>query len=94
MFKPSSKLKFINLIWEDIEDKELNEDELKVLDYFVRNISVGEILAVIEIKRMYGIDDPESVIRSLIEKGLLERGEGCYNLAPHLRRKVLGKIKV
>jgi len=66
---------------------ELNEEEIKILKYFIRNISVGEILTLLDLRRM-GISDPEYYIRRLTEKGLLERGEGCYNLAKELREEV------
>lgn len=65
----------------------LNGEEVKILTYFIKHISVGEILALIDLRRL-GIDDPEFHIRELISKGILERGEGCYNLAKELREEV------
>ncbi|AAY80879.1 PolB1-binding protein PBP2 family protein [Sulfolobus acidocaldarius] len=56
------------------------EDELeKAKKYFQNVVSVGEILAVRELKAL-GISDPEKVINKLIELGFIEKGEGCYNL--------------
>lgn len=64
----------------------LSRDERVALVYFLENVSVGEILAVRELRAKYGLRDAERVLGSLIAKGLLERGEGCYNLAPDLRK--------
>jgi len=66
---------------------ELSDEEKKVLNYFIKNISVGEIIAEKEL-RLEGIKDPRRVIRMLIEKGLLEHKEGCYNLSKDLREEV------
>ncbi len=72
---------------EEIEQirKSLSEDELKVFDYFLRNISVGEIIAVRELQYRYKVEKPLEVIFRLINKGLIEKGEGCYNLSKELR---------
>ncbi len=63
----------------------LSEDERKVFEYFLQYISVGTIVALKELKALYGIEDPLKVIRALIEKGLLERGSGCYSLSQEIR---------
>ncbi len=65
----------------------LSDEERKVLNYFMKHISVGEIIAEKEL-RLEGIKDPREVIRKLMEKGLIERGEGCYNLAKNIREEV------
>ncbi len=65
--------------------RELGVEERKVFDYFLQHISVGEIIALRELKLRYGIEDPLSVIVKLIDKGYIERGEGCYNLARKYR---------
>ncbi len=72
---------------EEIEQirKSLSGDELKVFDYFLRNISVGEIIAVRELQYRYKVERPLEVIFRLINKGLIEKGEGCYNLSKELR---------
>lgn len=49
------------------------------IKYFKNVISVGEIIAVRELKAL-GIKEPELVIAKLIEMGIIEKGEGCYNL--------------
>lgn len=67
----------------------LNEEEKKVLRYFLQNISVGIIIAVRELKALYKVQDPKSIIRNLIDKGLLEQGYGCYNLAKRLRKALI-----
>lgn len=64
---------------------ELSDDEKRVLEYFIQNISVGTIISLRELKALYKIVDPKIVIRNLIDKGLLEQGYGCYNLAKPLR---------
>ena len=65
--------------------RKLTREEKIVFDYFLKNVSVGEILAIRELSAIYKIENPEQVINSLIAKGLLERGSGCYNLAKELR---------
>ncbi len=62
----------------------LRGEERRVYEYFVKNVSVGDIRAVMELERM-GMRDPRSIIERLIEMGLLERGLDCYNLAKPLR---------
>lgn len=64
----------------------LNSDELKVFMYVWDNISVGEIVFERDLARIYGVRKPLLVAIELREKGMLERGEGCYNLPPWIRR--------
>ncbi len=66
----------------------LSDEERRVLEYFIKNISVGEIIAEKELK-LFGVDDPLKVIRNLIEKNLIEHGEGCFNLSKEIRKIVL-----
>jgi len=72
---------------EDLREiyRKLTHKEKIVFDYFLKNVSVGEILAIRELSAIYKIENPEQIINSLIAKGLLERGIGCYNLAKELR---------
>ncbi len=63
----------------------LNEEERKVMQYFIKNLSVGEILAVKELRLLYNIDRPEKILDSLIIKGLLEKAPGCFNLSKRVR---------
>ncbi len=78
---------------EEIEQirRRLSGDMLKVFDYFLRNISVGEIIAVRELQYRYKIDKPLEIIVRLINEGLLEKGEGCYNLSKGLRELLWSK---
>ncbi|MEM1645794.1 MAG: hypothetical protein QXL96_08020 [Ignisphaera sp.] len=71
----------------------LSEEEKKVLRYFIQNISVGGIIALRELKALYKVQDPKTVIRNLIDKGLLEQGFGCYNLAKSLREALFKLIQ-
>lgn len=71
----------------------LSEEERKVLKYFIQNISVGSIIALRELKALYKVQDPKVVIRNLIDKGLLEQGFGCYNLAKSLREALFKLIQ-
>lgn len=87
--------------------RELTKLEKLVLDYFIRHISVGEIIAVIdlreEVKRLRDpemvseFDDPviemeiNKAIARLVEKGYLERATGCFNLCERLRRRIIEK---
>lgn len=73
----------------DLVPSDLTKTELEVLEYFLRNISVGEIIAIKELRLIYKIDDPVPIIEKLIQRGLIERGEGCFNLS----RKLLEAIK-
>ncbi len=57
-----------------------SEKDIKIaIEYFKANLSVGEIIASIELKAR-GVSNPESTISKLLEMGIIERGEGCYNL--------------
>jgi len=67
----------------------LNEDERKVFEYFVINVSVGSIAAIRELSSLYKVRNPREVIRRLIELGLLEQGSGCYSLSKKLRDALL-----
>ncbi len=71
--------------------KKLSGDMLKVFDYFLRNISVGEVIAVRELQYRYKINKPLEIIVRLINEGLLEKGEGCYNLSKELRELLWSK---
>lgn len=80
----------------DVSDEELrkvidslNHDERVTLDYFVRNRSVGELLALRELRGLYRVKDPAKTLGRLVELGLLERGPGCYNLS----RRVIEFLK-
>ncbi|QGR19441.1 PolB1-binding protein PBP2 family protein [Stygiolobus azoricus] len=57
-----------------------SQDDINIaIKYFKNVISVGEILAVRELKAL-GVKEPEATIAKLIEMGVIEKGEGCYNL--------------
>jgi len=47
---------------------------------------VGEILAYKELLAL-GIKSPEIVITKLLEMGVIEKGEGCYNLVKEPTKK-------
>ncbi|BCU67160.1 hypothetical protein HS7_05970 [Sulfolobales archaeon HS-7] len=58
----------------------VSEKDIEIaIRYFRGVLSVGEILAIYEL-RAAGIKEPEKVLGELIRKGIIERGEGCYNL--------------
>ncbi|NPA05103.1 MAG: hypothetical protein GXO09_03295 [Crenarchaeota archaeon] len=63
----------------------MTAEELKAFGYIWDNISVGEIIYERDMFRHYGIEKPHVVARRLRELGVVERGEGCYNLARWLR---------
>ena len=65
--------------------KGLTPEERKVMEYFMNYLSVGELIALRELRSM-GIRKPEEVIADLLEKGLLEKGDGCYNLPKEFRK--------
>ncbi len=64
--------------------EQLTGDERTVMSYFLDNVSVGDIRAVLELEKKK-VKEPEQVIARLIQMGLLERGRDAYNLAPPLR---------
>jgi len=72
-----------------------SSDEIKVFSYVWDNISVGEIVFERDLNQIYGVRKPILVAVSLREKGVIERGEGCYNLARWLRplRKKIGNFQ-
>jgi hypothetical protein len=72
--------------------EELDPQERMVFEYFKKNMSVGEILAVKELRLLYKLEDPLKVIDSLIRKGLLEKGVGCINLASSVREMLKRRI--
>ncbi|MCY0874471.1 MULTISPECIES: PolB1-binding protein PBP2 family protein [Acidianus] len=56
------------------------EKDIEIAEkYFRKYISVGEIIAVRDLKAL-GVKDPEKVIVELMNKGIIEKGEGCFNL--------------
>ncbi len=71
----------------------LTGDKRRVYEYFVKNVSVGDIRAEMELSKL-GVRNPGDVIEELIEEGLLERGVDCYNLAYPLRRYYASKRQV
>lgn len=68
--------------------RSLTNEELTVLKYFMKYRSVGELLAIRELKALYGIQEPVRVINRLVDKGLLTRGLGCYNIAQDVLKYV------
>lgn len=70
-----------------LKNIEITNEEKIVIYYFVKNISVGEILALKELRAL-GVKNPSQLIRRLMVKGILEKGEGCYNLAKNIREEV------
>uniref|UniRef100_A0A7C2VBR1 Uncharacterized protein n=1 Tax=Ignisphaera aggregans TaxID=334771 RepID=A0A7C2VBR1_9CREN len=73
--------------------RNLTDEEKKVLKYFLQNISVGSIISLRELKSLYRVQEPKNVIRSLIDKGLLEQGYGCYSLAKSLREALFKMLR-
>ncbi|MCS7128476.1 MAG: hypothetical protein N3E36_05040 [Sulfolobales archaeon] len=75
-----------------------------IVEYFIKNISVGELIAIIELRElvkssknrdiMGEVDDAiierniSKALSELVQAGFLERAEGVYNLASHLRNEV------
>ncbi len=67
----------------------LSDEERKVFEYFLTNISVGSIVALRELSTLYKIKNPKEIILRLVEKGLLEQGSGCYSLSQVIRDLLL-----
>lgn len=88
--------------FEDI--KKLPKLHRLIMDYFLKYISAGELVAIIEIREQVKMSrDPELVpefddiiiereisraLAYLVEHGFLEHKEGCYNLAEHFREEL------
>ncbi|MEB3844486.1 MAG: hypothetical protein LRS48_02240 [Desulfurococcales archaeon] len=70
--------------------KRLGDDERRVLSYFMKNVSVGDIRAVLDLERL-GVKNAETIIERLIDLGFLEKGTDCYNLSKPLRVYVFRK---
>ncbi len=99
--KPKPSLK-------DIE--KLSKLEKIIMDYFMKYISVGEIIALVELREILkNLDSSEiniekddviieitisKTLANLVEKGFLEHEEGCYNLASHLREELKKKSEM
>ncbi|MCE4614788.1 MAG: hypothetical protein F7B60_04590 [Desulfurococcales archaeon] len=66
----------------------LKGDHRLAMKYFLTYRSVGDLLAIKELKEKYGINEAEDVILDLMNMRLLEKGEGCINLPSPLRRYV------
>ncbi|MCS7108009.1 MAG: hypothetical protein NZ911_01230 [Sulfolobales archaeon] len=62
----------------------LTKEESITLNYFIRYRSVGELIALKELRALYGIQEPSKIINKLLYKGLIERGIGCYNVSSNL----------
>ncbi|RLG77576.1 MAG: hypothetical protein DRO12_01875 [Thermoprotei archaeon] len=67
----------------------LSEEERKVFEYFLINISVGELICLRELRLYYKVNDPRRVLQELVDKGILERGTGSYSLSKPLRDALL-----
>jgi hypothetical protein len=63
-----------------------DSSEIKAFAFVWDNISVGELLLEQHLATVHKIKRPSQVIQRLREKGVIERGEGCYNLPRWLRR--------
>ncbi|PUA33716.1 MAG: hypothetical protein B7O98_03245 [Zestosphaera tikiterensis] len=66
----------------------MDEDQLKTLKYFCRYRSVGDLLAYRELKALYKVKDPVKTIASLVELGLIVKGQGCYSISKDLLEKI------
>ena len=62
----------------------LTEEEKKVVQYFLTYKSVGDLIVLRDL-RLKGIEKPTRVLESLIQKGILVKGEGCYSLSKEFR---------
>jgi len=71
--------------------EKLNDIEKEVMKYFVSNVSVGDIRATLDLKAK-GIDEPEKIMAKLVKEGLLEKGDGCFNLTEKLRPTSIRKM--
>ncbi len=66
--------------------KGLDPELRTVLKYFIRYRSVGELIAIRELRGLYRIEDPAKCIGKLVDLGLIERGMGCYNISKRVLR--------
>lgn len=68
--------------------RNLSNEELVALRYFIKYRSVGEILAIREL-RSSGLKNPSKVLARLISLGLINQGTGCYTIS----RELLDAVK-
>ena len=62
----------------------LTTEERIVVQYFLAHKSVGDLVLLRDLE-LKGIKKPIRVLESLLEKGILEKGEGCYSLKKEYR---------
>ncbi|MEB3779873.1 MAG: hypothetical protein GSR85_06555 [Desulfurococcales archaeon] len=62
----------------------LSRDERETLNYFLENLSVGDLRVLSELKAR-GVRDPIRVLIRLLEEGFIYKAADCYNLAKPLR---------
>jgi len=62
----------------------LTKEERIAVQYFVSFKSVGELIALRDLN-LKGIKRPTLVLDSLVKKGIIRKGEGCYSLAKEYR---------
>ncbi len=62
----------------------LTPEERKVVQYFLAYKSVGDLILLRDL-RLKGIEKPTKVLESLLQKGILVKGEGCYSLSKEYR---------
>ena len=80
----------------ELKDKiqSLNDEEKKAFEYFLQYVSVGSLIALRELKAFYHISEPKEVIRKLIEKGLIEQGNGCYSVSKQIRELMVKALRM
>ena len=62
----------------------LSGDELRAYLVFLKEVSIGDILAL-ELLRGAGVGNPKAIVEKLVRGGWLERGYGCVSLSRDVR---------
>jgi len=73
--------------------KSLSKEELEVFKYFLRNISVGKVIANDELRNFLKVANPMDVIKRLAEKGLLEVSKDSITIAKTIRDAIVFIIR-
>ena len=72
------------------KSKSLSKQKKIILNYFMKNISVGDLRSIMDLEKK-GVKNAEELIEEMIKEGFLEKGTDCYNLSYPLRMYIFSK---
>ncbi len=74
------------------KSRSLSKEKRIILNYFMKNISVGDIRSVLDLEKK-GVKNAEELIEEMLEEGFLEKATDCYNLSYPLRMYIFSREK-